>query len=152
MEADRFRFNPLSHSAAMPPTSANGTFRRMRLACLTEWNVANSNAKIIAIETGRYEHQPAIGAGLILELSAPLNLVAGRKLERAIHLLLRDPDEAAQVSSTHIGLNGDAALCVLAGDHFRTANRADPSHLIQPDEFASRSAELSIPRARPDRF
>ena len=32
-DADRLRFRPRSHRAAMPPTSANGTFRMTRPAC-----------------------------------------------------------------------------------------------------------------------
>ncbi len=39
-DAERFSVRPRIHNAAMPPTSANGTFMMTSAACRTLWNVA----------------------------------------------------------------------------------------------------------------
>ena len=50
--AERFRFSPRSHSAAMPPTAAKGTFSRISRACFTELKLENSRMKMIRIASG----------------------------------------------------------------------------------------------------
>ena len=52
IEAETFRFSPRNHSAATPPTSANGTFVRISTPCAVDPNVAYSSPKMIATEIG----------------------------------------------------------------------------------------------------
>ena len=51
-EAERFSVMPRIHSAAMPPTAANGTFTRINSAHRTRPNVTISSRKMIASESG----------------------------------------------------------------------------------------------------
>ena len=51
-EAGTDRYCPDSHSAATPPTMANGTLPRMSAACRTEPKVMNSTKKISPRATG----------------------------------------------------------------------------------------------------
>jgi hypothetical protein len=63
----------------------------------------------------KYDHQPAIGACLILELTTPLNFIARRKFKGTVDLLLRKLYETSKVCATLVRLNGNSALRVLPG-------------------------------------
>src|SRR5207302_5853121 len=52
-DADRLRFIPRIHNAAMPPTSAKGTLPTTRIAGLTAPKVRYSRTKIAAMKIGR---------------------------------------------------------------------------------------------------
>ena len=52
MEADRFRFMPRTHSAAMPPTSASGTISRISTVWRRFRNDAYSRPLIISSDKG----------------------------------------------------------------------------------------------------
>src|SRR5579862_3658646 len=90
------------------------------------------------------EGRPAICARLILELTSPLDLVTGRQLQRTVDLFLSQPDEASQIRSPHIGLNGHSPARVLSRDYFGGKNVFYLSHLIQPDQFPRWGAQHDV--------
>ena len=61
---------------AIPPTSANGTFNRISTACDAEPNAANSKPKMISNRYRQDDHEALARTLLILELAAPVNVIA----------------------------------------------------------------------------
>src|SRR3546814_5152227 len=69
-------------------------------------------------ETGRnHQHQPLAGRLEILELTTPIEIMAGRKAHLPVDRLPRIGDDTGNVASTHIGLNHDAPLAVRSEEH-----------------------------------
>src|SRR5579862_9891677 len=90
------------------------------------------------------ERQSSTRARLILELTAPLDVVTGWQLDNGIHLLLSQPDEAPQIPAAHIRLNGHPSACVLSRNHLGTAHGFYLSHLVQRDELLPWGAEYDV--------
>src|SRR5579863_9311477 len=90
------------------------------------------------------ERQSSIRARLILELTAPFDVVTGRQLDNGIHLLLSQSDEAPEIPAAHIRLNGHPSACVLARNHLGAAHGFYLSHLVQRDELLPWGAENDV--------
>ena len=133
-DADRFRVRPRSHSAAMPPTSANGTFSRISSACRTRAERGEQQQEDDRERQRHDERQPGGGALLVLELPAPRELVAGRQRHRRGQPPLRLGDEAADVAPADVGLHDQPALGVLVVDGLgrRGIRRCAPARPAAP--------------------
>ena len=87
-DADRLRFSPRSHKAAIPPTRAKGTFKRISVACFMEWNGREEQGEDDGDRYGQDKHQPAIRAGLVFKLAAPFDFITSGEFQRAVDLVL----------------------------------------------------------------
>jgi len=67
----------------------------------------------------------------VLELTAPLQVIALRQLDLAIHLLLQLGDKTAQVTILHIDPDHDTPLAQLARNLRRAIHHADFRHVGQ---------------------
>ncbi len=124
-EADRLSVSPRIQSAAMPPTSANGTLSSTSPACLSRPKVTNSSRKMIAIESGTTRASRACRSRLVLELTAPRDPVPGREGQRMLDPTLRLGHEAPDVTPAYVGLHHEPALGVLVIDGFRCLGLRD---------------------------
>src|SRR5213594_4285801 len=73
--------------------------------------------------------QPARGAGLILELPAVGDVVAGRKCHPLTNGSFHVRGEPAEVATAHVALHDHVALPAFMVDHFRSLDSPDPRDL-----------------------
>src|SRR3546814_18025453 len=83
---------------------------------------------------GNHQHQTLAGRLEVLELTTPIEILAGREAHLPVDRLPRISNDTGNIAATHIGLNHDASLAVLAADLVGTIGTADVTNALEGHE------------------
>src|SRR3546814_3264120 len=104
---------------------------------ISDWSsdVCSSDLQHDQCKTGgNHQHQPLAGRLEVLELTTPIEILAGREAHLPVDRLPRISNDTGNIAATHIGLNHDASLAVLAADLVGTIGNADVCNALEGHE------------------
>src|SRR5437868_1611589 len=108
--ADTLNGIPVTISAKMPPTTANGTLSRMRTASLTDFEGVEEKQEYQEDAHRHDDLEARHGALLIFKLAAPGDVITFGQLDLLANRALRVGDHAAHIAPVQEDADGSEPI------------------------------------------